>query len=167
MNFTYVEPNKFEISSEGLHTVRIQKVEMLQSKSLKDMLKIMFFVPKGNGVPFNHYMVESDARDDKSGERYFDQNLSRFYDAFDIPRDANPKDAATRSLWIGKTAKGYFKLEESEYEKNGVMQKSLQWRISYFQKSEDAGTEKIVKTEPKPQTVTETKTDDFPEDIPF
>ena len=162
MTFNYVEPRKFELSSNGVYEVQIIKVELLQSKTLKDMLRITMNVEGSNGIPFSHFIVESDARD-KNNERYFDQQLSRFYDAFNIVHNSNPNYPEHRNSWLGLKAQAFFQLSEVEYtNQNGIKVNAMQWQIYKFQK--------INKSEIKNEISEKnnnTSGSDFPEDIPF
>ena len=93
--------------ADGEHLVLIEKVDVQNTKNNNQMLVVQLKVQDSNGVPyFDRYVA---------GE-YFDQNVTRLFDAYGIRRgDFNFNN------WIGKKAKAMFVHKEETFVNNQGM----------------------------------------------
>ena len=122
----------FEVA-DGDHIVVIMGAQVKQAQSGKQMLEISFMVPDaGNSIYIERY-VEGD---------YFNQNMSKFFDAFGIqPGNFN------FPTWAKKSGMGHFiHKEETFVDKQGVQKTVNKCRMQYLLVPEK---------------------EQFPEDIPY
>jgi hypothetical protein len=104
--------------SDGDHTLTIVKVEPKQSKNNNDMIEVSFKVDN-IGV----YYVER-----YTDNEYFNKIITRFFDAFGIPRGN-----FTFKSWFGKQAQGHFIHKEETYTGKDGQQKTInKARLQYL-----------------------------------
>ena len=168
----------FEVP-DGEHKVKILEVKETTSKKGVPMLEIKLQVWDSNFIPYVERIV---------GNEYFDKNMSRFFDAFNIV----PGNFAFQS-WRGKVGKGIFHHETQSWtDNNGELKqikksvmKSLIVEQPNTQGTGPAHTPQTAQMPPaqnpaqsqpygQPQAPAPAQTqgqfanmDDFPEDIPF
>lgn len=115
-NFSYEEKEAFKPLAVGDYRIRIAEAEKMQSKSGKDMLKLVFDV-SGSKSKLYHYIVDGE---------YFNSNVSRVFDAFPQIDKGNFNLAS----WVGKIGACHTKQEEY----NG----NVNAKIHYFISAKDA-----------------------------
>lgn len=91
----------FEVA-DGDHRIKIVSAEEGKTKNNIPMIIVNYAVQDSNGVNYIDRYV--------AGE-YFDKNITRFFDAFGIPRGN-----FVYSSWIGKLATARFEHRISEYQ---------------------------------------------------
>ncbi len=118
-NYSYEQYSQAFDCPDGENAVRIDKAELTQSKTGKDMLEIRLSVHGSNGQQYIERYVDND---------YFNKNMSRFFDAFRI----QPGNFDFNS-WLGKTAKGFFEHVADTYTDNSGQQKdTIRTRMKYL-----------------------------------
>lgn len=97
-NYKYEEKEEYKPLPVGDYRIKIEECEIVKSSNGRDMIKFVFVVSK-TGHKIFHYIV--------NGE-YFNQNISRFFDAFPQIEKGNFNVAS----YIGKVGACHTKHEE-------------------------------------------------------
>ena len=153
------QPEEYKVSfncSDGKHEMVIRGARVVKAKSGSQMLEIGFGVKEGSNLITASYverMVEGD---------YFNQNVTRFFDAFKIQR--GNFDFKT---WVGKMGAGEFVHNTFEWTDSYGQQKTTvkcECKYFYTDSTPEVAAPSKPKAQPKPA---ENNGSDFPEDIPF
>lgn len=93
--------------ADGDHKIRIKEAKVEQTSNKKNMIVVVYYVQGSNNVPFTDRIVEGD---------YFNQNMTRFFDAFKIQHGN-----FNFGTWIGKEATARFEHRVNTFtDKNGM-----------------------------------------------
>lgn len=141
--YVYCEPQKVQ---EGNYRVGIVEVEEKQSKSGNDMIVVSLKL-NGTGVTVKDYFVKNE---------FFNEKVSRFFDAFPVLKGENNEGDFNFPTWIGCVGAARFKTDDKGYLK-----------VQYYLTPERAKKlPEWVGEMPERQTVTEL-TEESDDDIPF
>ena len=139
--------------SDGKHEMVIRGARTAKSSTGKQMLEVGFGVKEGSNLITASYVERF-----VEGE-YFNQNITRFFDAFKIQR--GNFDFKT---WVGKMGAGEFVHSSSSWtDSYGQPKTTVKCECKYFYTEDTPEVQTAVKTEPVKQNPAQ----DFPEDIPF
>lgn len=132
-NYQYEDYSKVFDVADGDHTVTITGSQIKQTQKGSQMLEVSLLVPDAGNMIYIERYVEGD---------YFNQNMSKFFDAFGIqPGNFN------FASWVKKSAKGHFiHKEETFLDKQGIQKTVNRCKMQYL----------IVPEK-----------EQFPEDIPY
>lgn len=132
-NYQYEEYGKVFDVADGDHTVTIMGAQVKTSQKGSQMLEVSLLVPDSGNMTYIERYVEGD---------FFNQNMSKFFDAFGIqPGNFN------FPTWVRKSAKGHFiHKEETFLDKQGMQKTINRCKMQYL----------IVPEK-----------EQFPEDIPY
>ncbi len=153
---TDYKPEEYKVvfnCSDGKHEMVIRGARVAKTTTGKQMLEVGFGVREGNDLITASYVerfVEGD---------YFNQNITKFFDAFKIQR--GNFDFKT---WVGKMGAGEFVHNFSEWtDSYGQQKTTVKCECKYFY------TDSTPEVQPaqKPDPVKQNPAQDFPEDIPF
>ncbi len=105
--------------ADGVHNLKIVKAETKQSKTGKHMIVVTYVVQECTDAPYIEYYCEGE---------YFNRNMSRFFDAFNIRQgDFN------FNAWIGHYGKAMFDHHDKTYtDQNGITKTTNKCRIKYL-----------------------------------
>lgn len=118
-NYQYEDYSKTFDVEDGDHTVIIMGAQVKPTQTGKQMIEVSLLVPKANNSIYIERYVEGD---------YFNQNLSKFFDAFGLK--AGNFNFAT---WVKKTGTGHFiHKEETFINKQGMQQTVNKCRMQYL-----------------------------------
>ncbi|MBP5175572.1 MAG: hypothetical protein J6Y16_00550 [Treponema sp.] len=132
-NYQYEDYSRVFDVADGDHTVTIMGAQVKQTQKGNQMLEVSLLVPDAGNMTYIERYVEGD---------YFNQNMSKFFDAFGIQAGN-----FNFSSWVKKSAKGHFiHKEETFLDKQGIQKKVNRCRMQYL----------IVPEK-----------EQFPEDIPY
>lgn len=110
-NYQYEDYAKVFDVADGDHTVTIMGAQVKTSQKGSQMLEISLLVPDSGNMTYIERYVEGD---------FFNQNMSKFFDAFGIqPGNFN------FASWIRKSTKGHFIHREETYLDKQGMQKTV------------------------------------------
>ena len=157
---------------DGSHPMCVKEIRVTQTKDkTKNMLEIDFIVKNNAGqkvpVVYTERFVEGD---------YFNKSITRFFDAFKIPRgDFNFIN------WKGKIGKGTFAHKADTYlDAYGVQKTSNKCVLKFFEVenapasnqapqvgTQAAATQPVAQPAPIPQNTPAAAPETFPEDIPY
>ena len=150
------KPEEYKVifnCSDGKHEMVIRGARVAKTTTGKQMLEVGFGVREGNDLITASYVerfVEGD---------YFNQNITKFFDAFKIQR--GNFDFKT---WVGKMGAGEFVHNASEWtDSYGQQKTTVKCECKYFYTDSTPEVQPAAKAEPK----VENSASDFPEDIPF
>lgn len=110
-SYQYEEYGKVFDVADGDHTVIIMGAQIKTSQKGSQMLEISLLVPDAGNMIYIERYVEGD---------YFNQNMSKFFDAFGI-KPGNFNFAS----WIRESTKGHFIHKEETYQDKQGMQKTV------------------------------------------
>lgn len=132
-NYQYEDYSRVFDVADGDHTVTIMGAQVKTTQKGAQMLEVSMLVPDSGNMTYIERYVEGD---------YFNQNMSKFFDAFSIqPGNFNFPS------WVRKSAKGHFiHKEETFLDKQGMQKTVNRCRMQYL----------IVPEK-----------EQFPEDIPY
>lgn len=131
----------FEVP-DGEHKVKILEVKETTSKKGVPMLEIKLQVWDSNFIPYVERIV---------GNEYFDKNMSRFFDAFNIV----PGNFAFQS-WRGKVGKGIFHHETQSWTDNNGALKQIKKSVM----------KSLIVEQPNTQGTGQTQTPQAPHSLP-
>lgn len=104
---------------DGENAILIRGAKVETSKQGKRMLSIELKVDTSNGLPYTLYYPEGE---------FFNKNLTRFFDAFKIPRGN-----FNFAQWVGKSGKGMFIHKENTFTgQDGIQRTSIKAELSYL-----------------------------------
>lgn len=149
-------PEEYKVAfncSDGKHEMVIRGARTAKSSTGKQMLEVGFGVKEGSNLITASYVerfVEGD---------YFNQNITRFFDAFKIQRGNFDFKS-----WVGKMGAGEFVHSSSNWtDSYGQPKTTVKCECKYFYTEDTPEVQTAAKTEPIKQNPAQ----DFPEDIPF
>lgn len=149
-------PEEYKVAfncSDGKHEMVIRGARTAESSTGKQMLEVGFGVKEGSNLITASYVERF-----VEGE-YFNQNITRFFDAFEIQR--GNFDFKT---WVGKMGAGEFVHTSSNWtDSHGQPKTTVKCECKYFYTEDTQEAQPAAVFKPK----TEEKSVDFPEDIPF
>lgn len=102
-NYHYELPKapQFDVV-DGLHEILIKEMVLKRNKDgTKNMIELTLAVAGAKGIDYKEYFVEGE---------YFDQKISRVFDAFDIP-----EGNWNRNDWINRRGAATFGHKEEKY----------------------------------------------------
>lgn len=142
---------------DGDHKIRIKEAKEVMSRTQKPMIVISYMVQDSNGVPYVDRIVAGD---------YFDQNMTRFFDAFKIDRGN-----FNFSTWIGKEAAAHFEHRVSEFvDNNGQNRSTNKAEMTRLYTPDNAPQSTAPTSTPKPYGTAPVQNQseyaDFKEDFP-
>ena len=101
-DFQYEPPRRKSFDcADGEHAIKIKAFEFKTSKSGKRMMTASFLVKDSNNILYVENYVEGE---------YFNQNMSRLFDSFDV--ELNNFNADN---WVGKIGRGVFAHKEESF----------------------------------------------------
>lgn len=136
-DYQYREPSTVMDCSDGVHAIKIKSVSLKTTKQTnKQFIEIVYAVKDSNNQPYVDRIVEGD---------YFDVNLSRFFDAFEI----GVGDWAFAN-WVDKIGSAYFEHKKDTYtDKNGNTHETNKAEIKYYIKLENKKTPPVQPNQPQ------------------
>lgn len=104
-SYQYEEYGQFFDCPDGDLAVKVLSAKETTAKSGARMLEVNLLVDGANNVPYVERYVEGE---------YFNRNMSRFFDAFGIPRGN-----FNYPTWVNKRAVGHFEHKQESYQSAG------------------------------------------------
>lgn len=154
------QPEEYKVAfncSDGKHEMVIKGARTTKTSTGKQMLEVGFGVKEGAVLISTTYverMVEGD---------YFNQNMTKFFDAFKIQR--GNFDFKT---WVGKMGAGEFVHTTSEWtDQYGQPKTTVKCECKYFYTENTPEASAPVQSKPQTKAAENNTASDFPEDIPF